>query len=310
MYIFINELSFEMQAQNCHLAHELMKELLEIIRQLKPIRYGDPLCSSNTLWSQTIAPQYTVQEWLMNTQKNHSIWFWELIRKGPYVETLLNQELPYHECHYQNTDVTLTSLAGAVFYEGVVTSLQQSPNFGQRCLALQYREGEDDFADRKIENLTHSSMVLPFLQRAQSILLEGISSWNDLWINRQVLFPQLVFCDGVRRQLNSLNFDQSANLIIRHLQAMNSYLQHIRTQNIVPDYKKMGIVASQETPITLHHYGHQRKFVCPDQQTRLFDWHSKQYGQNIRIHFYPPDEDNTEFLIGYIGRHLDTWTYH
>ena len=71
----------------------------------------------------------------------------------------------------------------------------------------------------------------------------------------------------------------------------------------------MGIEASKESSATIKHFGDQRVFTCPDGQKRIFTWHSKLKSENLRIHFHPPSDEDKDFIIGYIGRKLDTVKY-
>ena len=152
-----------------------------------------------------------------------------------------------------------------------------------------------------------------FVEELSRAVLENVSSWDELWEKRTELFSDLSFCDCVRDQLNRLDFGISNFKVIRrHLTKMNEYCRRMRMKNedFIPDYTTMGIESSRESRETLKHYGYQRKFPCPDGSTRLFDWHSKQRGQNLRVHFYPPDHSTGNFIIGYVGPHLDTIKYH
>ena len=90
---------------------------------------------------------------------------------------------------------------------------------------------------------------------------------------------------------------------------MNDYCERLNRERITPEYEKMGVSASLESPTTLVRYGYQREFACPDGEKRLFSWHTKQLGANVRIHFLP-EYITDSILIGYIGPHLDTYKYH
>ena len=125
------------------------------------------------------------------------------------------------------------------------------------------------------------------------------------------MFPRLLFCDCVRGQLEALGFTPTNMKIIKeHLARMNEYCERLCREDIIPEYINMGVLASRETPVTLSRYGYQRTFLCPDGEERLFEWHTKQRGQNLRIHFYPAYLDCKTILVGYIGPHLNTYSFH
>jgi len=266
-----------------------------------------------TLWQKELFRGYNVYQWLNDINRDQMVWFKTIVRKGPYIETILDEELDYHECWFQGDDVSNTSLAGAVFLDGILSSLQDANNFDVERINLEYRQGETPFAEFEVLNVYEPSTVENFVEELSREILENVSFWDELWKRKAELFSELTFCDCVRNQLNKLDFGaRNFKIIRRHLAKMNEYFRRMRMKNesFTPDYTAMGIEASRESPKTLEHYGYQRKFLCPDGSTRLFDWHSKQRGQNLRIHFCPPDLSTGDFIIGYVGPHLDTIKYH
>lgn len=310
MYLLINELSFEAQARDLRDADKLMKDLILIIKSLRPIQGSDPIRTSKTLWEKELLKGYNVHQWLTETNKDQMRWFMAVVRKGPYIETLLDENLEYHECLFRVEDVSSTSLAGAVFYDGLLTSLRNSDRFGSERIPLRYRE-KNSFIEVEIINIYDPGNVTAVIEEIKKNIFHDILSWNNLWSQKDVLFAKLLFCACVKEQLSNLDFTPTNMKIVKeHLAKMNEYCKRIDDEKINPDYTQMGIRASRETDITLKRFGHQREFICPDGERRIFDWHSKQIGQNLRIHFYPPDDNNKHFLIGYIGRHLNTYEHH
>ncbi len=310
MYVFVNELSVESQAKDRTDAQRLMKDLMSIIESLKSLQGEDPIRTSGTLWAKELFHDYTVQQWLNELNEPQMRWFKKVVRNGPYIETLLDKEVEYHECWYHGDDVSSTSIAGAVFFEGIVTSLQDSNRFAFKHLPLRYREGDQAFTAVDLFNVYDPNSVEAIIQEILETFRTDIVSWEDFWDRKGTLFPKLTFCECVKRQLLKINFEPiNIKGIVRHLAMMNAYYSTQDAGQQAPDYTKMGIEASTETQCTLERYGYQRKFDCPDGNERLFDWHSKLRGQNLRIHFYPPDSENACFLIGYIGEHLKTCKY-
>jgi len=277
---------------------------------LKPIRSTDPIHISMTLWQKELSPGYSVDQWLYQTKHDQKLWLLVLTRKGPYIETLLDDALAYHECWFRGNDVSSSTLAGAAFLDGILTSLKESSHFNSETVQLRFRGEDENLRDIETLNVYEPVNVPRILDGIRSDMLGDLSSWQDLWEQRSVLFPKLSFCDCVEVQLNALTFEPANVKIIReHLARMNAYCERLNREDLVPDYTNMGVLASKETKITLKLYGYQREFVCPDGEERLFDWHTKQMGQNIRIHFYPLHPDSNTILVGYIGSHLRTYSY-
>lgn len=238
-------------------------------------------------------------------------WFRFVVRKGPYIETLLDEYLDYHECRLHSEDVSSSSLAGAFFFDGILTSLQNSALYDSERIYLEC-QGEGDAEESEIINVFNSKQLPHVIDELTKRIFQNISSWKDLWTQKAILYQELSFCECVREQLDRLDFSPTnVKIIQEHLSKMNEYSGKLtKNESLLPDYQQMGLEATRETKITLKHYGYQREFVCPDGKKRLFEWHSKQKGQNLRIHFCPPNDNNKGFLIGYIGPHLDTYKYH
>jgi len=308
--IFLNELSFVSQAVDLSDCHKLMGEIRKILEHLKPI--SNDVYISRTLFSREIMSGYSVKNYAYDRKINQAerLRFQILLTKNSYVETLLESELDYHECYLTETgrDVTSTSVAGAACFDGMLVSIQGAAGFQNDFIPVLYREDEKELLEKNIPNQFDLKKTRVFVK---GIIERDISTFKDLWNKRNELFPSLVFCNEVESQLKTLNpSSEELKNIIRHLNIMNEYMEKILNKKIsVPDYQEMGVEASVETGITLIHYGHLREFLCPDGKKRIFNWHSKLKGPNIRIHFYPPGNDVESFINGYIGRKLKTYIY-
>ncbi len=317
MHVFVNELSFVSQAPNKQQADNLMSSLIDVINDLNPFCGQDPICTSHQLWQKELAPGLTVQKWLSDSKeisRDKMRYLSIVLRKGPYVETLLDENFNYYECHFDGVDVCNTSLAGAALYSGLLSSLQAVPRFNVNKLLLQCKIEDGELTEVSVLNVYNPADQTAY-REIRDLLASTITSWDSFWEQKDKLYPELIFCDDVYAQLAKINIDEFIGTVFEHLSKMNSYIMGVRRlrekdEKVVPEYSKMGIRASQETEITLKHYGYQREFVCPDDVKRTFTWHSKQMGKNFRIHFYPPDGTTSQFIIGYIGLHLDTYLYH
>lgn len=209
MHVLINERSFEEQASNRHHADTLMKDLIYVVKGLKSIQGKDPIHTSRMLWQAELLPGYNVHQWLKNIRQSRKEegrkdlvrWLYMLVTKEPFIETILDQELVYHECRFQGQDVSSSSLAGAAFYGGILTSLQHSENFNDSCLKVEYREDEGTFEELEIHNAYNPDTVGNFVKGIQQTLSCEVSSWETFWNQKEQLFPNLSFCSCVYEQL-------------------------------------------------------------------------------------------------------------
>lgn len=131
-------------------------------------------------------------------------------------------------------------------------------------------------------------------------------SVNDIWDSRDRLFSNLVFCDHVKMQIESLTNINDFKRVVSILNDVNKYLIHKESKTF-----SCGIMnqestfhMSPESEITLLEYGENRKFRTPDGNTLLFNYHLK-LGNQFRIYIHQIQKSN-KLYIGHIGNHLPT----
>ena len=128
-----------------------------------------------------------------------------------------------------------------------------------------------------------------------------VHSGADLLRKASVLFPNLVFCKGARKQLE----DSAASSM--PLQSVLEHLFELEELANAWEYGEFNYQyihnASPESPSTMGRFGEQRRFVCPDGQRRTFEWHLKSLPNPWRIHILA-DSRQKKILIGYVGKHL------
>lgn len=312
MNIFLNELSFCGQASNKYQGAQLMSDMLKVLKILQQIS-NEPIATSSILWKKEIGPQYSVRDYIFDRNIDQAVrnYFQIITTKGPYIEHLFSQSFYEHKCYLQNEnilDVSWTSVAAAFFFDGILASLKGAPQFASETINVFCCLKGDERQEANIINQCDPDQADSFVR---NFFRQNLNSGESLWEKRTVLFPEITFCEKVKNQLQNSNYSPSVlQNVIRHLDCMNKYMKAVRSGEIkAPNYTQMGIEASRESEITLKHFGHLRTFQCPDGKKRVFSWHSKIRGKaNLRIYFYPPDEENEHFLIGYIGRHLPIWT--
>jgi hypothetical protein len=308
MHLCINELSFHAKSKSKKAADQLMNNLYLVILALKKIKKSDPICTTQTLWKKKIYKNYNINNWLNDIDnKDKKRLFMIVASKGPYTETLLDDKYSgFYECRLKNNnqDVTASSIAAAALLKGILISMADSGEYILPEIELKYCFDEKPFIETKILNFIEPIAAENYVK---SYLLNKTSSWKDLWKEKEELFSNIFFCEAVYAQLKKLDFSY-ADIVKIHLSKINNYLASL-PKGQIPDYKNMGIDASTESETTLKQFGKERKFKCPDGKIRLFSWHTKQQGENIRIHFYPPDIKNKKLIIGYIGLHLKTVKY-
>jgi hypothetical protein len=162
MHILVNERSFIGQAPTVYDAPNLMRALMDVLKALKPLQGSEPISTHSSLFQRELSPAYTVDEWARaKSAKDRDIRtvFIVLVRKGPHIDKLLNDELEYHECHFNEQDVATSSIAGAAYFKGVLASLQGAPEFAPAYLPVKFSTDGQSYQDIEIPNLTDAQQI-------------------------------------------------------------------------------------------------------------------------------------------------------
>ncbi|NWJ44650.1 MAG: hypothetical protein HXX08_02110 [Chloroflexi bacterium] len=149
------------------------------------------------------------------------------------------------------------------------------------------------------------------LPSEQAERLDKINNGKDLWDNIHEFFPSLDFCDSVGNALKGLlNGNQLVGSIKKRLLELER-VACTRTRGSF-DFSQVSGEPRKESESTMNNaeYASKRTFVCPDGQTRTFEWHCSLPQNAWRLHFYPyQTTTESKIIIGYIGPHLPTTKY-
>ena len=155
----------------------------------------------------------------------------------------------------------------------------------------------------------HLSIHEEWLKRKVKIreanLLTAIKNGKDLWEQRENIFPHLVFCNDVEKQLTTLSMnDENLANSVRKLLILNEYLANLQGNEC--NYAKAGLTVTGESKSTLNNskLWSERTFLCSDGERRFFELHIKLTNW-WRIYIYQIPNENKHW-IGYIGKHLRT----
>jgi hypothetical protein len=159
MHFLINELSFIAQASTKYEADALMEMLVSIITELEPIQGDDPIQVHSSFASRKISIDCSVKQWIyekLRSSNNRQIGslFVRIMSRGPFIDRTLNESLDYHECKFNNQDVSESSLAGAAYLMGTLISLKDAPEFAGDCVQVKFSTDGEFYGDVEIPNLT------------------------------------------------------------------------------------------------------------------------------------------------------------
>lgn len=166
MHFLINELSIVKQAKDLSDANCLMKNLINIIKKVKPMCGSDSVSTHSSLPHCKLTEDYSVYDWL--TEKLNSASERDLGRAlvgilKNKIDKFLNQELLCWECEFNSQDCCDSSVAGAAYLKGVLISLENSPNFLSEYIYLEFRLDENPKETIRVLNLTNISKFLLYV---------------------------------------------------------------------------------------------------------------------------------------------------
>ncbi len=160
MHLLINEFSVIGQAPTVYQAPDLVRAVFDVINALAPTRHTDPILAHSTLFNCPLSPNYTLHEWARTKSANDRdirLFFVKIVTQGPFIDKILEKK--QHECYFNGRNVSFSSIAGAVFFEGVLVSFQDAPEFIPENIQVVFSTDEKSSRNIKIRNLTHSDQV-------------------------------------------------------------------------------------------------------------------------------------------------------
>lgn len=135
-----------------------------------------------------------------------------------------------------------------------------------------------------------------------------IVSYEQLWIQKERIFPNLEFCPSVEKNLQNLQLSY-INQIIRKLSELDKYCEKYKGMPFDNDQLSKTTV---ETGRTLKQFKKEHTFYDKYKVPYLASWHMRFTGIPGRIFFVPQYKKQgkeEKILICYIGSKLENATY-
>lgn len=313
MRMILNELSLCSRCETIEDGHKVMQEFLENYTEMDRLLTDKGIILMNSFHNIMLTDDYSIHNWTADKriEKRLKDKFRSLRNRSQYVneEEYCNSEFKVMEF---NQEINAIGCQIAYEREDVVISMRTHELWDECIIKGLYFSLSDNFKYHKqitvsVPNVSQQPHVLSYRQSAIQDTCLLISSGQDLWEKKDILYPHLVFCESVKDQLlmdtEKIHIEQIMNRLLK----MEEYFA---TYDGVFDCKLLGLRARQESESVINSdYGKQRIFRTPYGDDRTFYWHINFAGKFPgRIHFLP-EEKSRKCLIGYIGKHLPTPTY-
>lgn len=254
---------------------------------------------------------YGVYEWLKSNEvpKNEK----------SYLRMMINRRQLIDKKQYAGSEVVIDlderkiqaiGCLAAYEAEEYVVSLQTNPLWEETRIPAKYmlineESGEIIEKDIAINNYSKEKHIENMIRQEREKNIRMISSGIELWEKRESLYPHLIFCEKVKKQLSNVNGSLQIKMIKKRLDILEIYFSTYEG-----DFKKedLGYRCREESETVMNNdeLREMRMFETPYGKYEFFSWHISFVGNFPgRIHFIP-DAEHRIGIIGYIGKHLPT----
>lgn len=315
MYLAFNELCINediINIDDIHEARQQMNKFIEFIDKLKKRQLLEGLiCTHQIFTTLNLYSEYGVKEWLNDPEVHMK---YKQFFRATWDKNCSYIEATDFESEFR-TSIDGKDYAGigstyAAETKGTTISILTNPYFKQDELCgihVQMNDRLDIIEIQKvIKNLSAESDIKGIQDDIRKSYFDEISSGQDLWEQRERLFPSLIFCENVKDQLYKDPEKFHIIQIMSKLERLQEYFEHYDGQY---DRKDLGLGtrSESETVKTNSSLKNMRKFIKPNGEKDYFFEHIGFSGKFSagRIHFMP-DDSIKKCYIGYIGRHMPT----
>lgn len=273
------------------------------------------LVSAANAVNTALAFNYSVLDWVNDRRRqldkdlvdrDLQRYFASKLSRAPFSEDRAfqdNEEFLETEIEVNFMDTPRSNLSGtlAFMYSGILVSpgLAIFSEAFVECSVISLSDEPYETTLRCISDEITCSEHFEHIRTETGIKIERSS---DIWIHRDLFFPNLDFCSRVENQLNNI---PQWNVILGRLLELQEYSVKWNA----------GPFNFQEIPSKTSPEGEQvrsngraiqeRTFLCSDEESRVFYWHLRATPGAIRIYFYPYEYgQDSKIIIGHIGSKL------
>jgi hypothetical protein len=303
-------------AANQQQARAWMGGLVQTLIATSRIGLSRSLRTFEDFSNQELAPGYYVYNWrndpVVNADERRL--FSSFITKSPLLDGLADSIMDRARgCEATFEGVAAKGLLVAFIQEFLAVSFASDAAWLVSRLEIQLSELDaDGNLERGIQAVRHASRsadVDDLAEHFRSRQRREAVSGEDLVDRREELLPHVRFCGDVAQALRGIGRnDQRLGVLRRWLYELNDCCANW-LHGPFP-HGSLRARPSCESRTVYDNVGLRRlrMFRCPDGQERYFEWHMKNLGLNLRLHYLPTSEGHI-VSIGYIGPHLPTQQY-
>ena len=309
--VVLNELSAVPLASDEYEARLRMTDFISTLVRAVREGFSGTFRVQENFYAMELAPEYRVTNWFNDSQVDQveRQFLRRRATKSPFLSDLVETHTQSLGYDFKLDAIRAEGCGVAYLLNALSISLLSEARWDVSHIALKV-ESLDENGSLEEENaeIVHASRPAHILEHhtwIQRRLTESVGSGADMWERRAALFPSLIFCDRVERQMRELEYGTSmlqpvAKVLFDLEAACRTWAQGAFDLALIP------AKVSPESAATLQQFEADRRFRCPDGIERVFSLHVKINMNAWRIHFYYDNAQPSSLIIGHIGRHLPT----
>lgn len=305
--MILNELSVHGSMMEQEDINQVISNLLNVCHKISQEKGDLDFYYTEELLTGELIPGYSIHDWLKNPQVPH--------REKAFFRTIINRkqlidfkDFPGSEMIVELESGEKASSVGCLMafeLESYVISMNTSLLWQSEEIGGTYVSLEEEDRKVSVQNCCFPEQLYRLEEKEKDRMFRMISSGTELWEKRDRLYPHLIFCDDVQKQLGEAKLALHIRMIMKRLQILEDYFEGFDGKF---DKNDMGYGCRNESE-TVEKNDELRRlrvFRTPYGKEEFFTWHISFSGNFPgRIHFMP-DAEHQVGIVGYIGKHLPT----
>lgn len=304
--MILNELSMQGSTNEIEEINNIISEFVLLCHKISKEKGDQNFYYTDDIFSNEITSGYKIYDWLQNPSipQNEKAFFRKMINRKQLIDTdeFLGSEFLVHMDNGKR--VSAVGCLMAYEAEEYVVSLCTAPLWRSKDITGSYITIEEEL-EAYVKNCSTSEDVERLVEENRKKTMRMVSSGQELWEKRESIYPHLVFCNCVKKQLEEARNSLHIKIIMKRLQILEDYFQ---TYEGSFDKDILGHRCRDESESVENNsnYFNMRVFEMPNGKKEFFKWHISFSGNFPgRIHFLP-EPQNKVGIIGYVGKHLPT----
>lgn len=305
--MILNELSMHGNALGREQMKQVLSRFLEVCHRISLEKGDQDFYYAEELFLNELVPGYTIHNWLKDPQVPK--------REQDFLRKMMNRRQLIDKKQFLESELCIDlKEGGRESATGCLAAYETGEYVVSLCTELQWKkesingiyytieEGEQEVEVGNCSSLNHISQLL-IEEKKKTIRM--VSSGLELWEKRESIYPHLIFCECVRKQLEEDRNSLHIKMIMKRLQILEDYFENYQGK-FNPKDVGYGCREESETVAKNIQLRGMRIFKTPEGLKEFFTYHISFAGNFPgRIHFIP-DGAHKRGIIGYIGKHLPT----